>query len=122
MMILDSCIIIDFLRRHEAALQFVSSLEDKPSLSVVTIMELYAGAKSQKEERAIALIENDSHLLKIDEPIARQAGIYLKHYQASHQIGPADALIAAAAEHHRLQLVTLNLKHFPMFSNLKRPY
>ena len=33
-----------------------------------------------------------------------------------------DAVIAATAMHHGLELVTLNLKHFPMFPDLQRPY
>ena len=31
-------------------------------------------------------------------------------------------LIAATAEHHGLDLATLNVKHFPMFKRLKAAY
>ena len=33
-----------------------------------------------------------------------------------------DALIAATAKAHGLPLATLNIKHFPMFDGLTRPY
>ena len=45
-----------------------------------------------------------------------------KHYQRSHGLEFPDALIAATAEHHGLTLATLNVKHFPMFRNLKPAY
>ena len=40
----------------------------------------------------------------------------------SHGVGLPDALIAATAERAELHLASCNLKHFPMFPNLKRPY
>ena len=47
---------------------------------------------------------------------------FARHFQASHGLDVSDALIAATAEQHGLALATLNIKHFPMFKGLKRPY
>jgi predicted nucleic acid-binding protein len=40
----------------------------------------------------------------------------------SHNVGLADALIAATAESRQAALVTLNIKHFPMLANVVVPY
>ncbi|KAA3419994.1 PIN domain-containing protein, partial [Streptococcus pneumoniae] len=53
---------------------------------------------------------------------ASLAGDYVRQYGPSHGVDPIDALIAATAKSANLQLATLNLKHFPMFKGLKRPY
>ena len=54
--------------------------------------------------------------------IAGLAGDYVRRYGPSHGTDPIDALIAATAKTHGLALATLNLKHFPMFAGLTRPY
>ncbi len=122
MRLLDTCIVIDYLRHNEAAISFIASLSSKPAISVVTITELFAGAKSQQEEVKIIQFYNSVNLLKLDLSIAQSAGNNLKHYQKSHNIDVPDAIIAATAEHHDLPLATLNLKHFPMFPRLKSAY
>ncbi len=65
---------------------------------------------------------NHALVLDITHDIGVKAGEYLKKYRASHGVGAIDALIAATAESHSLNLATLNLKHFPMFKDLERPY
>ena len=39
-----------------------------------------------------------------------------------HEVGLADAVIAATAESLGAELKTLNVKHFPMLKGLKPPY
>jgi predicted nucleic acid-binding protein len=46
----------------------------------------------------------------------------MRHFHRSYGIDIPDAIIAATAEHHGLELATLNLKHFPMFPRLKPAY
>lgn len=46
----------------------------------------------------------------------------MRHFAPSHGLDDLDAIIAATAEHHGLELATLNTKHFPMFRRLKRAY
>ncbi len=54
--------------------------------------------------------------------IYARAGVFLRLYRSSHGLDMPDALIAATAEHHGLQLATLNVKRFPMFPKLKPAY
>jgi len=41
--LLDTCVLIDYLRDREAAVEVIRRLPRRPSVSVVTIAELYAG-------------------------------------------------------------------------------
>jgi predicted nucleic acid-binding protein len=93
-----------------------------PSASVVSVAELYAGLRSQRDERHIELMVSKLHVLPVTAEIGRQAGQFMRHYGAGHAVELGDALVAATAEQHGLALATLNVKHFPMFPRLKAPY
>ena len=118
----DTCIVIDYLRQNDEAVSYIHSLQTIPRLSSLTVMELYAGIKGKRERHAIEALINHSLVLDVTHEIGVRSGLFLKQYRASHRIGAIDALIAATAEVYHLQLATLNLKHFPMFKNLERPY
>jgi hypothetical protein len=121
-MVLDTCIVIDVLRGREAALAFVTGLADTPSLSVITATELIAGIRNARERRQIERLLEVYTIHDIGLEIASLAGDYVRQYGRSHSVDPIDALIAATAKTRSLDLATLNLKHFPMFKGLKRPY
>ncbi len=121
-MLLDTCVVIDFLRGVASAENFVRSLAEKPSISAVTVAEVFAGLKSQKEEREARAFLASCVVLTLLPSMAETAGAFMRHYRGSHGLEIADTLIAATAEHHRLDLATLNVKHFPMFKRLKAAY
>lgn len=59
----------------------------------------------------------------VDESVARRAGELGRRWRQSHPgIGVADLAIAATAEELGADLATQNLKHFPMFRDLRAPY
>ncbi len=122
MKLLDTCILIDVLRGRDAAVEFVSGLKATPAISAITATELIAGARGAREVAVIDRILSSYQVAEIDLDIARLAGAYVRDYGPSHAVDPIDALIAATASVNELDLVTLNLKHFPMFRGLKRPY
>ncbi len=120
--LLDSCVVIDGLRNHAPAVDFIMSLSARPHLSVISVSELRAGQRGERDRRGIDALLAGSTLLDIDHAIAESAGDFLLRFQKSHGLDIADALIAATAEHHGLRLATLNLKHFPMFPGLAAAY
>ncbi len=122
MRLLDTCILIDLLRGRDGAVAFISGLRATPVISVITATELVAGARGANETAAIDRILATYQVADIDLEIARIAGEYVREYGPSHAVDPIDALIAATAKTKDLDLATLNLKHFPMFRGLKRPY
>ncbi|GIX28524.1 MAG: ribonuclease VapC10 [Burkholderiales bacterium] len=121
-MLLDTCIVIDVLRGREAALAFVNGLPEAPSLSAITATGLIAGVRNARERRQIERLLEVYKIHDIGLETASLAGDYVRQYGPSHGVDPIDALIAATAKSANLQLATLNLKHFPMFKGLKRPY
>ena len=120
--LLDTTVLVDYMRERQDAVAFVEALKKAPAASVVSLMELMAGARSRREETEIFLPERTIKFLPVTSEIAKRAGVLLKHYRASHNIDDPDAIIAATAERHGLELATLNVKHFPMFPRLKPPY
>ena len=121
-LLLDTCIVIDYLRHKKLALDYVHSLSHRPQLSAVTIMELYSGVQGRTEEQDLKLLIANATVLDICGEIGQQAGRFMQQYRPSNGVDTIDAMIAATAKHHNLELVTLNLKHFPMFDGLRRPY
>lgn len=54
---------------------------------------------------------------------AGRAGEFMRQYRRSHfGIGTADYLIAGTVDVRGFQLPTLNVRHFPMFADLKVPF
>jgi len=122
MILVDTNIIVDFLRGSPEAVAWLDALEMRPAISVVSILELYAGARSQRDERDIVAVRQQLACLPFGEDIAERAGTTMRHFHRSHGIDIPDAIIAATAQHHGLRLATLNVRHFPMFPKLKRAY
>ncbi len=120
--LLDTCVVIDFLRNRGNAEAYLNSLTAKPAVSVLTLTEVHAGLRSQSQELAARQFFNECKVCRVTADIAEGAGAILRHYGASHAIDVPDAIIAATAEHHDLELATLNVKHFPMFKRLRAAY
>jgi predicted nucleic acid-binding protein len=122
MILVDTNILIDYLRGRPDAIAWLEALEERPAISAISVLELYAGARSQRDERDVIALRERLTCLPADEAITERAGAILRHYRMSHGIDIPDAIIAATAERHGLRLATLNTKHFPMFPKLKRAY
>ncbi len=120
--LLDTCILIDLLRGSPVAAKAVRIMSETPYFCAVSTMELYAGARSQREEMRIERLLALFRQAEIYTAVYRGAGNILRHFAPSHGLSTADALIVATAEHHGLELATLNVKHFPMFPKLKPAY
>lgn len=122
MILVDTNVIIEFLRKDAGAVAWLDTLREPVAVSAVTLLELYAEARSQRDERDLTALRQHLVCLPIGEEIGERAGALMRHFQKSHGIDIPDAIIAATTEHHGLKLATLNIKHFPMFPKLKRPY
>jgi predicted nucleic acid-binding protein len=121
MVLIDSDVLIDYLRGLSAAGDYFRSV-DAAAASVVSVTELISGARNDEEEAVVNELLSTIHLLDVDENIAREAGRLRRRFLRSHNIETADALIAATSILHRVQLVTLNRKHYPMLTDVLVPY
>lgn len=89
---------------------------------VVSIAELTGGMRSA-ERREVWRLLASLRAEPVTEPVARRAGEFMRQYRRSHSgIGIADYLIAATADVRGLWLATLNVRHFPMFPELRPPF
>lgn len=120
--LIDTSVIVDCLRKAPKAIAYFTNLDAQPSISVVTIAEIMAAARNTREERDAMSMWGRVKPLRVDSDIAYRAGTLMRLYAASHAVELSDAIIGATAEVHSLELATLNIKHFPMFPRLKRPY
>lgn len=123
MTLFDTTILIAHLRGDARASELL--LDAVPSgafVSVVSRAEVEGGMRSA-ERSDVARLFHGLDLLPVTDAIARLAGRRLREFRRSHDgIDLADYLIAATAEDRGATLVTLNVRHFPMFPGLQPPW
>jgi predicted nucleic acid-binding protein len=112
--LVDTNIIIDFLKGDVKAKEFIINNVDEIKISVVSVSELYAGVRGQKEEEQLKNFLNLFETIELNYSISMEAGYLKNKYYKSHNAGLADCMIAATSLLHDLTLVTDNFKHFPM--------
>jgi predicted nucleic acid-binding protein len=120
--LIDTNVIIDYLRGKQAAITFINSLADQPATSVVVVAELYAGVRDGRERTQLEALLRMTTIYSLSQTAAVQGGLFRRQYGKSHNVGLEDSLIAATALAEGVTLVTLNGKHFPMLPNVLVPY
>ncbi len=120
--LLDTDVLIDFLRGYSNAVDFVAANSHKIILSSIVVAELYAGVKGTTEQTALDNFVSLFPVIPITSEIAKMGGLYKRDYGKSHGVGLADAIIAAVCESENAVLKTLNVKHYPMIKGLKPAY
>ena len=123
--LVDTPVIVDHLRNDPRAVALMGDLfarEDRVWAATPTRTEIIAGLRPHELEpmgRLFAVVS----WIDIDTAIADAAGGLAHQYLASHRgIDTVDYLIAAAAQSIGASLVTLNVRHFPMFPDLEPAY
>jgi predicted nucleic acid-binding protein len=96
--LLDTDILIEYLRGEQQAADFVESLTGVLLLSIITVAELYSRVRDGLEEKSIEQLLLAFEVIAIDETIARRAGLLRRDFRQSHGTGLADALIAATVQ------------------------
>lgn len=120
--VLDTSVLIDHLRGSDSATEYLASLEGRPSCSEVSRIEVIQGLRSSERRAADQLFALIAWV-PVSESVARRAGDLGRRWRRSHPgIGVADLAIAATVEEIDAGLATRNLKHFPMFEDLRVPY
>ena len=120
--LVDTDVLIDYLRGRSDAADFLESQKEPPAVSVITIAELYAGVREGRERTILDDFANALNILPVSTEIARVGGLFRRDYFKGHGVGVIDAIIAATADLEDRMLVTLNAKHFPMLKNILVPY
>lgn len=121
-LLLDTDVLIDFLRGYDKAVDFVTTNSHRIVLSSIVVAELYAGVKGDKELNALDNFVSLFTVIPVTSDIARAGGLYKRDFAKSHGVGLADSIIAATCESENATLKTLNIKHYPMIKGLKPAY
>jgi predicted nucleic acid-binding protein len=121
-MLIDTDILIDYLRGHPSSVSFIEQHIDDLVVSAVSVAELYQGVREGHERTKLSRMISAFTVLPLTQEIAETAGLFRRDYRDSIGCGLADCMIAATASEHHLVLATLNDKHFRMLSSVTKPY
>ena len=125
MKLVDTSVAIDHLRGEQAAVDLLKRLiggQEPVVASEVVRFELLAGVRDDELE-ALEQFFSALSWIPIDEAITRTAGsLARQHRRAYSGIDDADYLIAATALVLDAELLTTNVRHFPMLAGLRPAY
>ena len=115
--LLDTDIIIEVLRRRDAAILLrwtaLGMSETPVYYTPVTAAELWQGMRPREEEQVLRLL-GAMTCIPLTHDMGRIAGTYMQRYGRSHGVDLPDAMIAATSVLHGCALWTRNRKHYPM--------
>lgn len=124
-LIVDTSVLIDHLRSDARALDrlTVAAQDGHEIWSVAVVrVEILAGARTH-ETQDIDYLFARLRWLDVTPQLADRAGKLAAEYRASHSgIDTVDYLVAAAALELGAELLTQNVRHFPMIEDLRPAY
>ncbi len=125
MKLLDTTVAIDHLRGDRSAVDLLRELienDETVAASDVVRFELLAGVRDD-ELPALEQFFSAVSWVAVGEDVARTAGDLARRHRRAHSgIDDADYLTAATALLLEADLLTTNVRHFPMLSGLQPPY
>jgi predicted nucleic acid-binding protein len=123
--LVDSDVLIEHLRGKEVARDWLVQARGSAgplAISVVSLTEI-AGGMRPPERREVMRLLGSMQRFEVTEQVAWRAASLMQEYRRSDSgIGLGDYLIAATALTEGLELATLNIRHYPMFPELARPF
>ena len=124
MKVFDSTVLIAHLRGIPAATALLRNAieQDEAACSVLSRIEIEGGMRSG-ERVAVGRLFAALRLEPVTDTIARRAAIHLRSHRRSHSnIDIVDYVVAATAEVLEAEVLTLNVKHFPMIRGLRAAF
>ena len=117
--VVDTSVLIDFLRRRDAESSVYFRLVEKGeiSISLITVAELLSGSSAQTL-RGKKYLDKLLQGVRIHAPNFKQAQIAGK-LRFKYNISLMDAFVAALAMDQKLPLASLDLKTFKKIKGLK---
>ena len=118
MTLLDTNIFIEIFRDNVVIASIVDNMQEIAVCDVVRA-ELFYGARNKRDLEEISADLEGLNVFPLLPQISEMAVNLVKTYSLSHKLEFADALIAATAIFHHVELFTLNRKDFTYIPNLK---
>ncbi len=125
MLVLDTDVMVDVLRRHPAAVEWLGSTGDEVLiLPGLVLMELVNGCRNQGEVEKLLSMTRVFPVCCPQEVDCERALRDFVFGRLSHNLGILDALIAECAVGLDAALCTFNVKHFNAIPHLTtvQPY
>lgn len=121
-LLLDTDVLIDYLRGREVAVEWLKARTEELLLSAITVSELAVGVRDEEEEEALDAFLDLFEIVPVDRSIAFNAGRIRRSHGPAAGMSLADAIIAASAMSREAVLLTFNQRHYPMVERIQRPY
>jgi predicted nucleic acid-binding protein len=125
MIVMDSDVIIDFLRQHPPAVEWLVTLGDEEiALPGYVAMELIQGCNNKTELRKLEKFIATFEVVWPSASVCNEALKVFSQYSLSHNLGLLDTLIGQTAIALGLPLYTFNQKHYVAIPGLAtvQPY
>jgi tRNA(fMet)-specific endonuclease VapC len=120
MILCDTNILIELYKNNTQIVQELRQIgPSQLAVSPITQAELYFGALNKAELKKIKQHLSLLSQLPLDVSISTVFLQLIESYSLSHKLSLPDALIAATALVHNLELYTLNVKDFRFISHLR---
>lgn len=127
MLLIDSDVLVDFLRFHEPAVEWFKAIaEDEIEIGLpgFVAMELVQGCQNRREQRRVQKQIAEMTLVWPTQEDCTRAYDSFSSYWLSHNLGLIDALVAETVVGINSTIATFNTKHYSVIKNLKimQPY
>ena len=119
MKILDTDLLIDLQRKLPAAVAWLQSLPDVPTVPGVVVLELIQGCRNSGDVADALRLTAAFPILWPTEVDCNRALVDYSKLHLSHRIGLVDVLIASCAIGIDAELCTFNEKHFRAVPGLR---
>ena len=116
-MVFDTDVLIWTLRGNEKAARVIEQDGDR-SVSIISCMELYRGARDKREMAVIRRFLLDFETIPLSGEISYRGCLYMEQYALRIDLTPLDALIAATAMERQQLFCTGNARHFRQVADL----
>lgn len=123
MYIVDTCVIVDSLRGHQPATNWLASNCSKLSIPTVVILELLLPTLSEKAKREVVNKVSPYHIVNPnDHDWARARRSYRNWNSSEKKPGIADLIIGETANGLNKVVATKNFKDFENICDVEVPY
>ncbi|MBE3140832.1 MAG: type II toxin-antitoxin system VapC family toxin [Thermoplasmata archaeon] len=120
MILCDTNILIEFYKGNQQILEALRLIGPASmAVSVVTVGELYYGARDRRELSKIQIHLSQIQQVPLDEDISTRFVNLLGKYALNHKLSVPDALIASTAISRDMAIYTLNTKDFHYITGLE---
>ena len=125
MIIVDSDVMVDFLRGYPPAIKWLQANRDEEiMLPGFVVMELVQGCRTKSEQKALEKRLKNYGIIWASADTCNEALSVFANAYFTHHLGLLDAIIGQMAVEQNCPLYTFNRRHYEGVPNLKiiEPY